>query len=57
MSRPIWPLTWNNSHTGAGLWLGALSDRKLGQVFEDLIEDAIEKLVAEELARGVSWEG
>ena len=29
---------------------------QLGQVFEDLIEDAIERLVAEELASGVSWE-
>jgi hypothetical protein len=29
---------------------------QLGQVFEDLIEDAIERLVQEELASGVSWE-
>jgi hypothetical protein len=27
----------------------------VGQVFEDLIEDAIERLVEEELASGVSW--
>jgi hypothetical protein len=29
---------------------------RLGQVFEDLIEDAIERLVQEELESGVSWE-
>ena len=28
----------------------------LGMVFEDLIEEAIERLVQEELASGVSWE-
>jgi hypothetical protein len=29
---------------------------QLGMVFEDLIEEAIERLVTEELASGVSWE-
>jgi hypothetical protein len=29
---------------------------RLGQVFEDLIEEAVERLVQEELASGVSWE-
>ena len=29
---------------------------QLGTVFENLIEDAIERLVTEELASGVSWE-
>ncbi|MDQ3830378.1 MAG: hypothetical protein M3361_13980 [Candidatus Tectomicrobia bacterium] len=28
----------------------------LGMVFEDLIEEALERLVQEELASGVSWE-
>lgn len=28
----------------------------LGMVFEDLIEEAVERLVQEELASGVSWE-